>query len=90
MSTTVEPVAAASDQECTYYPETGHQLCFGLRDYWEAHGGLAIFGYPISAEMKDANGTTVQWFERARFEYHPEQTTSAIICHHPLAKYFVA
>ena len=24
------------------------------------------------------------------FQYHPEQTTSAIICHHPKAKYFVA
>ena len=24
------------------------------------------------------------------FQYQPEQTTSALICHHPQAKYFVA
>ena len=24
------------------------------------------------------------------FQFHPEQTTSAIVCHHPQAKYFVA
>jgi 5-methyltetrahydrofolate--homocysteine methyltransferase len=24
------------------------------------------------------------------FQLHPEQTTSAIVCHHPQAKYFVA
>jgi 5-methyltetrahydrofolate--homocysteine methyltransferase len=24
------------------------------------------------------------------FQYQPEQTTSAIICHHPQAKYFIA
>jgi 5-methyltetrahydrofolate--homocysteine methyltransferase len=24
------------------------------------------------------------------FQLHPEQTTDAIICHHPEAKYFVA
>ena len=39
--------------------------------YWRAHGGLAIFGYPISEEFAE-NGYTVQYFERNRFEYHPE------------------
>jgi 5-methyltetrahydrofolate--homocysteine methyltransferase len=24
------------------------------------------------------------------YQYHTEQTTSAIVCHHPQAKYFVA
>ena len=24
------------------------------------------------------------------FQYQPEQTTSAIVCHHPQAKYFIA
>ena len=28
--------------------------------------------------------------EDTAFQYHPEQTTSALICHHPRAKYFVA
>lgn len=66
-------ITGSSDANCTYYPQTGHRLCFGFRDYWNAHGGLAIFGYPISEEFRDAStGLTVQYFERQRFEYHPE------------------
>jgi peptidoglycan/xylan/chitin deacetylase (PgdA/CDA1 family) len=71
-----EPVRAGSDENCTYYPETGHRLCFGFREYWEAHGGLAIFGFPLSEEFDERNPDTgevytVQYFERARFEWHP-------------------
>jgi hypothetical protein len=37
---------------------------------------LALFGFPISStyqeELSDGKVYTVQWFERARFEYHPE------------------
>ncbi|MEI7770250.1 MAG: hypothetical protein WCI67_09695, partial [Chloroflexales bacterium] len=58
------------------FGETGQ----GLRDpflrYWEANGGLAIFGFPISAERVEQAGDgksyRVQWLERNRFEYHPE------------------
>ncbi|HUY99349.1 MAG TPA: L,D-transpeptidase, partial [Thermomicrobiaceae bacterium] len=46
-------------------------LCFGFRGYWQTHGGLEILGYPISEEFRQ-NGVTVQYFERARLEYHPE------------------
>ncbi len=66
-------VEGGSNANCTYYPQTGHWLCFGFRDYWKSHGGLAIFGYPISEEFTDPQtGFTVQYFERQRFEYHPE------------------
>lgn len=57
-------------QPCTFYPQTDHHLCRGFRDYWNAFGGLAVFGYPITDELQ-VNGLTVQWFERARFEWHP-------------------
>ncbi len=72
-------VNASSDSNCTYYQATGHRLCFGFRDYWQSHGGLAIFGYPISEEFQeDPSGTgtpvTVQYFERQRLEYHPENS----------------
>ena len=48
-------------------------------DYWNQHGGLAQQGFPISdvmGEVSDLDGKTytVQYFERAVFEYHPEQT----------------
>jgi hypothetical protein len=46
-------------------------------DYWEQNGGLPIYGYPISeafreTSLHDGQTYVVQYFERARFEYHPE------------------
>jgi thermitase len=59
-----------------YFPETGHSLRGAFRGFWEAHGGLPIFGFPISAEFnergEDGREYLVQYFERHRFEYHPE------------------
>lgn len=62
---------------CTYHTETGHRVCAGFLAYWEAEGGLPNFGYPLSEEFNEKNPDTgqtyiVQYFERARFEYHPE------------------
>lgn len=58
----------------TYYPETGHFLGGGFRDFWNNHGGLYVFGYPITEEYNAANGRRTQYFERARFEWFPENT----------------
>jgi len=66
-----QPVQAGSDTSCTFFAATGHRLCFGFRDYWQQHGGLAILGYPISEEFVK-NGYVVQYFERQRLEYHPD------------------
>ena len=62
---------------CQSFAQTGHTLCGRFLTYWQAHGGLAQNGYPISEEFtetSDLNGKpyTVQYFERAVFEYHPE------------------
>jgi uncharacterized protein YkwD len=59
-----------------YFPETGHNVQLFLR-YWEANGGLARFGLPLTEERRelslaDGQPYTVQYFERARIEYHPE------------------
>jgi hypothetical protein len=79
LCTTVSAVAADSmsasqpaqpKTDCNYYSETQHNLCAGFRAYWEKYGGLAVFGFPITEEYVD-NGMTVQYFERARFEWHP-------------------
>ena len=41
--------------------------------FWERNGGLVRFGLPLSPAVQDpADGLTVQYFERARFELHPE------------------
>jgi hypothetical protein len=60
------------------FPETGKRLGGKFLGYWQTHGGLAQQGYPISDEFQERSVTdnktyTVQYFERARFEWHPEQ-----------------
>jgi hypothetical protein len=59
------------------FPQTGKRLGGAFLGYWKAHGGLAQQGYPISNEFAersdlDGNTYTVQYFERAVFELHPE------------------
>lgn len=60
-----------------YFQETGHSLSYRFLEYWRANGGLPIFGYPISEKFEERSATDgqlylVQYFERNRFEYHPE------------------
>ena len=68
---------AQPDGKSTYFPETHHNLRDELLTYWQQYGGLSRFGYPISEELTETSSLnghpyTVQYFERARFEYHPE------------------
>jgi hypothetical protein len=72
---TTDPAPAR--EGCRHFPETGHNLCGAFARHWAERGGLAIFGYPISEEFRqvsrqDGRIYTVQYFERNRFEYHPE------------------
>jgi len=62
-------------------------------------GGRYSWGYPACpdlednmkvAELLDATRIGIEVNEETGFQYQPEQTTSALICHHPKAKYFVA
>lgn len=55
----------------TYMPATGHNIGLAIKRFYETHGGLAIFGLPLT-ELIEQDGTRVQYFERARFELHPE------------------
>jgi hypothetical protein len=67
-----QPFANAADHQ--YFPETGHGLHYAFLKYFQSRGGLDVFGYPISEELYGENGWpyAVQYFQRARFEYHPE------------------
>lgn len=68
--------AAVQAQQPRCFQETGFCVQGRFLDYWEAKGGLSINGFPISVEftqrLDDGNTYLVQYFERARFEYHPE------------------
>lgn len=75
----LDPNLALTQQ--TYFTETGHKLRGEFLEYWQRNGGLERFGYPISETYEELDLTTdkvylMQWFERARFEYHPQNSAS--------------
>jgi phosphate transport system substrate-binding protein len=76
-STAGAPGQAASADNPLLFKETGKVVGGKFRTYWEGHGGLAQQGYPISNEFQEKNALdgktyTVQYFQRAVFELHPE------------------
>jgi hypothetical protein len=58
-----------------YLAASGHTIGGMFGYYWEQHGGIERFGYPISEELDEFDATgakrLVQYFERARFELYP-------------------
>lgn len=56
---------------CRYFPESHFRVCYDFLEFFEANGGAAQFGYPIS-NYEIRNGLMVQNFQRARLEWHPE------------------
>ena len=84
-------------EELGFADEDGPTLTGLFRQQYR--GGRYSWGYEACPDLEDNEkvahllgaerlGITVS--EETGFQYHPEQTTSAIICHHPKAKYFVA
>jgi 5-methyltetrahydrofolate--homocysteine methyltransferase len=62
-------------------------------------GGRYSWGYPACPDLEDnervanllgADRLGIDVGEHTGYQYQPEQTTSAIISHHPQAKYFIA
>lgn len=56
---------------CRYFAETEKQVCYAFLAFFENNGGLEQFGYPITNIVR-VNDRLVQYFEKARFEWHPE------------------
>jgi hypothetical protein len=74
--------------DCRTFPETGFEVCYAFRHFFESHGGAAIFGYPIS-NFEIQNQRIVQYFQRSRFEWHPERkSTSGVILGNLGREYF--
>ncbi|MEO8286817.1 MAG: hypothetical protein ABI670_10325 [Chloroflexota bacterium] len=67
----------AAQASCQTFKETGKTICGTFLTYWQKNGGLAQQGFPISETMQETSDTdgkiySVQYFERAVFELHPE------------------
>lgn len=74
MATAPSPLHA-EEQMC--FQETGKCISGRFLEYWAQNGGLAVFGFPITDARMEQNPDTgqsysTQWFERNRFELHPE------------------
>jgi 5-methyltetrahydrofolate--homocysteine methyltransferase len=82
-------------EELGFADEDGPNLAGLFRQKYR--GGRYSWGYPACPDLAD-NAKVADLLEASRigvvvsegFQLHPEQTTDAIICHHPAAKYFVA
>ncbi len=82
-------------EELGFADEDGPTLAGLFRQQYR--GGRYSWGYPACPDLED-NAKAVELLAGDRigvtvsegFQLHPEQTTTAIICHHPQAKYFVA
>jgi 5-methyltetrahydrofolate--homocysteine methyltransferase len=82
-------------EEMGYADEDGPTLAGLFRQQYR--GGRYSWGYPACPDLED-NAKVWELLGAERigvvvgegYQYHPEQTTSAIVCHHPQAKYFVA
>jgi hypothetical protein len=68
---------------CLDFQETGYQVCLpAFAQYWRANGGLERFGFPVTSEFEATiEGKTyiVQYFERRRFELHPELGPNVVL-----------
>jgi 5-methyltetrahydrofolate--homocysteine methyltransferase len=82
-------------EELGFADEDGPSLAGLFRQTYR--GGRYSWGYPACPDLND-NAKVVELLGGERigvtvsegFQMEPEQTTDAIICHHPDAKYFVA
>ena len=59
------------DGQSIYFDQTGHNVRHGFLKYFNENGGHTTFGLPLTEEFVE-RGWTVQYFERARMEFHPE------------------
>src|SRR5689334_15253146 len=75
--------SANAADDCQYFPETSVSVCAKFLNYWKSNGGLAQQGYPISVVFQERNAAPpagdgqihqVQYFQRARFEEHLENS----------------
>ncbi len=73
----MDVAAMTSTATMIYFAETRHTVAGPLLAYWQRHGGLPMFGYPITEAFMGKNPTdgkdyVQQYFQRTRLEWHPE------------------
>jgi hypothetical protein len=86
-------LALAQTEDARYFPETGHWITGDfLQMYDRVPDPLLVFGYPITdafetQSVAQSPGLVVQYFQRARFELHPENPVELRVVLSPLGEY---
>lgn len=61
----------AQVEDSKYFSETGHNVKGEFFKFYSSNPNATfLFGYPITEEFTSKDGNTVQYFQRARFEFH--------------------
>ncbi|MEA3308335.1 MAG: hypothetical protein U9Q70_02325 [Chloroflexota bacterium] len=60
-----------------YFPETGHTVSLAFLRFFKEHGGIDIFGYPLT-EMYYEEGRIVQYFQRMKLAWYPTDSKSPV------------
>jgi len=84
-----------NDKQCKWFAITRQFVCNDFLRYWTTHGiqldtksaineaeSLALFGLPLSNQFTyklNGKDIAIQIFERARFEYHPENKQPYVV-----------
>ncbi|NWJ47869.1 MAG: hypothetical protein HXX08_18605 [Chloroflexi bacterium] len=72
------PDSTVTDTTRLYFTETGHYISGGFKNFWERNNGRNIYGLPITEEFSEFDQQqsvrrTVQYYERAKLEFLPNQ-----------------
>jgi hypothetical protein len=72
----IAAISRAQTQDCRFFDESGHYVCDEFLEFYIERGGLEVFGYPLTEAYDDPRlGLRVQYFQRARMEWHPDNET---------------
>ncbi len=63
----------AQSDDFKYFSETGHNVKGEFLKFYNGNpNATLVYGYPITEEITSKDGKTVQYFQRARFEYRAD------------------
>ena len=62
---------AVNNAACRQFPVSKLSVCYAFLQFYDANNGADYFGEPVSDLVK-VDGLLVQYFEKARMEWHPE------------------
>jgi hypothetical protein len=93
LASMLDPGRTVAQDGARYFPETGHWVTGNfLRTYDSVADPLTVYGFPITdafqtESVPEQPGLLVQYFEKARFEYHPENLPELEVVISPLGEY---